>query len=381
MEFTKTFLMTYHTFTTPEKFLHKLIERYYVPISKKPPDVSKETWETSVMKAIQIRVCNVLRKWIDVFEDELTNTRLLKKLKGFIENVLIPDGHNVLATAMTNSLARHLDSTNKGVVPTLSEQPPEPKVPRLIFSPQLTIHDIHEEELARQLCLIVWEFYSAIKPSELLNQSWSKSKQRHRSPNVLNMIWRFNRISQWVSTCIIECDRIRIRARVLAKFIRTAEHLRRMNNFDTLTAVVAGMTTSAVYRLKWTSEEVGRQLQTSLKTLEKVMSSAGAFKAYRSNLKNANPPVIPYIGIFLTDLTFVDDGNPDYSNNLINFTKRSLVHNIIAQIQQYQLLPYNYHPIHQIQQYIKKYPILEENEMFAKSLELEPRKAERHEIL
>lgn len=88
-----------------------------------------------------------------------------------------------------------------------------------------------------------------------------------------------------------------------------------------------------------------------------------------------------YSGIYLTDLTFTGDGNPDYVNNLINFSKRSLEYSIIAQIQQYQLLPYNFYPIHQIQEYILKYPTKDENEQFAMSLVLEPREALRTEIL
>lgn len=62
-------------------------------------------------------------------------------------------------------------------------------------------------------------------------------------------------------------------------------------------------------------------------------------------------------GVYLTDLTFVEgildmivrtllftlnspEGNPDQTKNLINFGKRELVHNILAEIQQYQLTSY-----------------------------------------
>ena len=39
------------------------------------------------------------------------------------------------------------------------------------------------------------------------------------------MIRMFNEVSKWVSTCIVTCDRIRIRARVMVKFIKIAEVL------------------------------------------------------------------------------------------------------------------------------------------------------------
>jgi hypothetical protein len=42
-------------------------------------------------------------------------------------------------------------------------------------------------------------------------------------------------------------------------------------------------------------------------------------------------------GVYLTDLTFIEDGNPDYVNELINFSKRSLIYTVIAKIQQFQV--------------------------------------------
>lgn len=40
--------------------------------------------------------------------------------------------------------------------------PPEPKVPRIIFSPALTLAHIDEVEIARQLCLIDFDIFSQI---------------------------------------------------------------------------------------------------------------------------------------------------------------------------------------------------------------------------
>ena len=54
-------------------------------------------------------------------------------------------------------------------------------------------------------------------------------------------------------------------------------------------------------------------------------------------------------GMFLTDLMFIDTGNKDLTDDgLINFGKRRLVAETIAQIQQYQQQPYLVHRVEAI---------------------------------
>ena len=37
-------------------------------------------------------------------------------------------------------------------------------------------------------------------------------------------------------------------------------------------------------------------------------------------------PCVPYIGIYLSDLTFIEDGNPEFlDENLINFQKQEVI--------------------------------------------------------
>jgi len=382
MTFLKIFLMTYTTFTTSEKLLNKLIERYHVPQDRRPTAMRPEEWNTSVLMPIRLRVSNVLRKWIEEFEDELSSTRLLRTLTTFLDSTLKPDGYSVLAEAMFAALARRMKQrSGEPPLTMVSEPPPEPKVPRNVFSPSLSLMDIHDEELARQLTLMEFATFRAIKPSELLNQIWNKPKQRHRAPNVVKMIRQFNEISNWVSTSIVSSQKIRQRVKVMTKFIRLADILRKMNNFNTMVAIVAGINAAPVHRLKWTKEEVVKGNWPLFAECDRLTSSQSAYKAYRTALNQARQPCLPYLGVFLTDLTFIEDGNPDYINELINFAKRTMIYNVISKIQELQMLPYNFYPIYQIWEYIKNFPSIEEAELFSLSLQIEPRKADRQEIL
>ena len=61
---------------------------------------------------------------------------------------------------------------------------------RNICSPLLSLFDLRPVEIARQLTIMEFKRFSAIKMSELFGQKWSAEK--HKAQNVINMINAFN---------------------------------------------------------------------------------------------------------------------------------------------------------------------------------------------
>jgi hypothetical protein len=59
-----------------------------------------------------------------------------------------------------------------------------------------------ELEIAQQITLIEFSIFSKLKPSELLDQAWTKQNQRYRSPRLIALIERANVLSYWVSTMV-----------------------------------------------------------------------------------------------------------------------------------------------------------------------------------
>jgi len=74
----------------------------------------------------------------------------------------------------------------------------------------------------------------------------------------------------------------------------------------------------------------------------------------RQELAKVNPPCIPFFGMYLTDITFIEEGSSDFLfevgtenqskpqelKHMINFGKRRLVARTTRQIQLYQNQPY-----------------------------------------
>jgi len=202
--------------------------------------------------------------------------------------------------------------------------PPAPKVPKDIFSSSLTLYSIDPEEVARQLTLMDIDVYCAIKPSELLNQCWNKAALKHRAPNVLKMIHTFNQLSHSISTHIVKPQKIKYRAKILEFWVKVAEvrdpahaticptkfsvhcqYLRELNNFHGMMAVLSGVNSGPVLRLKFTRAELPKQHVEAFEALEKTMESDGSFASYRALLQSTSPPCIPHLYAPLTVSRFL----------------------------------------------------------------------------
>lgn len=68
-----------------------------------------------------------------------------------------------------------------------------------------------------------------------------------------------------------------------------------MNNFNTLTAIIACFNSAHIGRLQWTFASLPPQIQEIFTELNSLMATESAYKVYREALKNSTPPCIPYL--------------------------------------------------------------------------------------
>lgn len=146
-------------------------------------------------------------------------------------------------------------------------------------------------------------------------------------------------------------------------------------------AILAGLKSSSVGRLKHTIDAVGERNMSKIATIEKECNPTMSYKMYREAIHLANPPLLPYLGVYLTDLTFIEDGNPDYVNGLHNFKKRELIYNVIAEIGRYQTLGYNSSTVPNVLHYLSELPSNDDDTLYELSLLREPRGADKSEIV
>ncbi|KAJ3168214.1 hypothetical protein HDU88_001653 [Geranomyces variabilis] len=245
-----------------------------------------------------------------------------------------------------------------------------------LSSTSISFLELDNEDIARQLNILEAEIFSRIKPRDLLQHIWSRTHKGQHAASVAASIGHFNFISSWVTTRILAQRKVKIRAQVLGKFMKIAQVLRNSNNYNTLMAVLAGINSGAVLRLRQTRKFLQeRQSYRNHQALEKLMSSDRSFALYRQALRMSELPCIPYLGVFLRDLVYIDENKDKRRDGSINLAKFLLMGDVILMIQNFQQVPYDVIRNPYIATLILSQPIMSEEQAYERSLELEPRTA------
>ena len=58
------------------------------------------------------------------------------------------------------------------------------------------------------------------------------------------------------------------------------------------------------------------QTKATVDKLQLLVSSDGRFRNLRDALHRTDPPCIPYLGMYLSDLTFIEEGTPNFTENM-----------------------------------------------------------------
>lgn len=203
-------------------------------------------------------------------------------------------------------------------------------------------------------------------------------------------------MADWVADAVLSKEDPRRRAAVIKHFINVAEvtiiplmyyhcltipqRCRYLNNYSSMAALIAGLNCPPIRRLKRTWEQVNMRNTAILDDLEKTLDTAHNFQGYKAIISSLQPPCVPFLGVYLTVLTFIQDGAKDTlkEGGLINFQKRQKTADVIQEITKFQMQPYNLTKLANIRAFIDESLVLLDNvpDFWQLSLEREPRERE-----
>jgi Rap guanine nucleotide exchange factor 1 len=191
--------------------------------------------------------------------------------------------------------------------------------------------DFKSQDLAEQMTLMDAELLSRIELTELL--SWTKEQSEDAGLNLSQFTEHFNKVSFWARTRILEQTDQRDREKYFCKFMKIMRCLRKVQNLNSYLAILSAVDSAPVRRLSHSKTHLE-----ALKDLGELIDSSQSFRAYRLVLAQMEPPCIPYIGIALQDLTFVNE-NPDWldeAKTVVNFGKRWQQYHILSHLARLQ---------------------------------------------
>uniref|UniRef100_A0A8C9ZS15 Ras protein-specific guanine nucleotide-releasing factor 2b n=1 Tax=Sander lucioperca TaxID=283035 RepID=A0A8C9ZS15_SANLU len=230
-------------------------------------------------------------------------------------------------------------------------------------------------ELAEQFTLLDHIVFRSIPYESFLGQGWMKVDKTERTPYIMKTTQHFNDMSNLVASQIMTHTDVGSRANSIEKWVAVADICRCLNNYNGVLEITSALNRSAIYRLKKTWAKVSKQTKALMDKLQKTVSSEGRFKNLRETLKNCNPPCVPYLGMYLTDLAFIEEGTPNFTEEgLVNFSKMRMISHIIREIRQFQQTPYRIEHQAKVTQYLlDKTLIMDEETLYDLSLKIEPR--------
>eukprot|EP01105_Mastigella_eilhardi_P008336 TRINITY_DN2028_c0_g1_i2.p1 TRINITY_DN2028_c0_g1~~TRINITY_DN2028_c0_g1_i2.p1 ORF type:complete len:1497 (+),score=442.67 TRINITY_DN2028_c0_g1_i2:24-4493(+) len=371
------YLLTHSAHTTSLRLLELLSDRFNTAPPAQLSAQEAEQYTKTVIQPIRIRVFAVLKTWVEKLWNSSTDAELIAKAREFCGQAASTMTLAAPQMLKTIDKATSGEETQKTVM--FDRPPPFTILPVSVglgvpFTLEMCSFELlNAKEIARQMTLVEQNLFKAIKPWELIGLAWTK-KDKSLAPNIAAITRHFNNMSRWVMGELCACDDLRKRIKMTEKFIELCGHLDELHNYNGILEIISGFGSSPVHRLKKTFAGVSPALSDTLARLSELVSQTRSYAALRQCLHNLRPPCIPYPGLYQTDMTFIEDGNKTFVDDLVNFAKCRLLATVILEIQQYQQAPYNIEPHPIIREWLMHLGLeVSEDTAFKQSLIIEPR--------
>ncbi|XP_016422985.1 ras-specific guanine nucleotide-releasing factor 2-like isoform X2 [Sinocyclocheilus rhinocerous] len=345
--------------------------------------------EFLIHRAATNRVLNVLRHWVSKHSQDFEmNAELTTAVIALLEEVLrdpdlLPQERKAAANILrwrTCYLSVRLHLCASAAALSQEEQDDSQlkieDIVRMSDCPRVKCFEsLSAMELAEQITLLDHIVFWNIPYEEFLGQGWMKTDKNERTPYIMKTSQHFNNMSNLVASQIMAHADVSSRAASIEKWLAVADICRCLNNYNGVLEITSALNRSAIYRLKKTWAKVCKQTKALMDRLQKIVSSEGRFKNLRETLKNCNPPCVPYLGMYLTDLAFIEEGTPNFTEEgLVNFSKMRMISHIIREIRQFQQAPYRIDLQPKVTQFLlDKTLVMDEDTLYELSLKIEPR--------
>ena len=399
--FVSTFYLTFRLFASATEFAEALVYRFD-HIGTAP----------RIAGPVRLRVYNIFKGWLESHWRHDCDNSALPVVLDFAKQKLTPvlptAGRRLIEVAekvaatygpLVPRLVSSIGKTNTSIAQYVSPHAPVP-APVItktqlaglrtwkMGGPNVHILDFDPLELARQITIKESSIFCSILPEELLASEWMKNSGS-LAVNVRAMSTLSTDLANLVADSILQLEEPKRRAIVIKQWIKIANKCLELKNYDSLMAIICSLNSCTIVRLRKTWENLSQKTKATLEDLKRIVDVSRNHMVLRQRLQNHVPPCLPFVGTYLTDLTFVDHGNPGArqlttdrgSMEVINYDKHMKTARIISELQRFQI-PYRLREVPELQTWIQDQLVRIRSSgeksfqtYYRRSLVLEPREA------
>ncbi|TBU31873.1 ras GEF [Dichomitus squalens] len=385
--FAAVFFMTFRLFTTPAELLDAVIARYNILPPPGLADADLRLWQQRKGLPVRLRVSNFIKTWVETYWRHATDAVVVPTLVSFIKDALsamfpgpsqriLELVHQRVSAGSADTLSPRADRDrardagmplNPPMLPGPISEVPRPIMTKTVLSALRSRHfaavaitDFDPLELARQMTVMECFLYCAIQPEEVL-ETGASAKKEGAAPNagVKAVTSLSTAITGWVAESILNEPDTKKRTALVKFFIKLGDRCVSLRNYSTPRSILAALDSSTIARLHQTWMGLSQKSKLQLEALRKLADHARNYHEYRSRLRNTAPPAVPFLGLYLTDITFCREGNPSHRTSpkapekkLLNFNKYHKLARIVQDMQRFQV-PYNLKEIPEVQVYLR----------------------------
>ena len=187
------------------------------------------------------------------------------------------------------------------------------------------VTDCKPEDIGNQLMIISKTLLNKIHPRELYKAIFLKKDKEITSPNVIECINKFNRLTSFVMEDILSYNKPKDRARIYERWILIADYCKENKDYNDLIAIFSAFNHYIITGLYLTLKEVKTKFNNILNKIRNFCAIEGNYKNIREDMNNCYKKgelFIPYLGMLLRDLNFYEEKSKYInSNGKINFEK------------------------------------------------------------
>uniref|UniRef100_A0A3P9A2S1 RAS guanyl releasing protein 2 n=1 Tax=Esox lucius TaxID=8010 RepID=A0A3P9A2S1_ESOLU len=309
-----------------------MMHPWYLASTNMAKKLLLKSQEESCTADQRTRICHLVKYWISEFPAEFNlNPELAEQIKD-LKDLLTTEGNECQSQLIDIESV----PSYKWKRQVTQRQPSMSKKRKM----SLLFDHLDSGELATHLTYLEYKSFCKILFQDY--HSFVMHGCTVDNPILERFITLFNSVSQWIQLMVLSKPTAQQRATVISHFIRVAQKLLQLQNFNTLMAVVGGLSNSSISRLKDTQSHISNETNKVFNGLIELVTSCGNYSQYRRRFSECTGFRFPILGVHLKDLIAVHVALSDWADpekTRVNLTKCQQLYTILHELAMIQTTP------------------------------------------